>query len=399
MSLRAAFSLVLLLFFSWGFLTALNDVLVTDFRALFSLSYRSATLVQFTFFLSCFVASFPCGSLVGRLGHKATMLAGLAGMCLGAVCFVAASTTAHFITFLLAIVVMAFGSTALQTAAGPYVSLMRPEASGASQFSLALAVNSMGAMLAPAFGALFLLRRAGPLSPHSLGLPFAAIAVGLFGLCIVVSRSRLPPLANTVSSSSGSSYASLLRQPRFVFGVGAMLLYAGAEIAIGSLLINFLGQKEILQMPAHSAAWLTSIYWGGSMTGRLLGWALLKRVSSSKLLALVATAAALLVLGAVLFSGAPAAACLLAVGLANSVMVPILYNLSIADLGPNTGKGAGMLVAALIGGAAIPLAQGAIADRVGLHHSFVLPALCYVPIAIYAIAVQRPHPLESASQG
>jgi FHS family L-fucose permease-like MFS transporter len=389
MTLRAAFSLVLVLFFSWGFLTALNDVLVTDFRTLFALSYRSATLVQFTFFLSCFVASFPCGSLVGRLGHKSTMLAGLAVMGLGALCFVAASTTPHFSTFLLAIVVMACGSTALQTAAGPYVSLMRPDASGASQFSLALAVNSMGAMLAPAFGAIFLLRRTANLDPHSLGPPFAAIAAGLLGLCILVARSRLPPLAGNIASSEGSSYAWLLRQPRFVFGLGAMLLYVGAEIAIGSLLINFLGQRVILSMPASSAAWLTSTYWAGSMVGRLLGWSLLKRLSPSKVLGGVATSATLLVLSAVLLSGWAAAICLLAVGLMNSVMVPILYNLSIADLGPNTGKGAGMLVGALIGGAAIPFAQGALADRIGLHHSFVLPALCYLVIATYAAAVPR----------
>ena len=389
MGLRAAFSLVLLLFFSWGFLTTLNDVLVTDFRSLFALSYRSATLVQFTFFFSCFVASFPCGALVGRVGHKATMLAGLAVMCLGALCFVGASTAAHFGAFLLAIVVMACGNTALQTAAAPYVSLMRPDASGASRFSLALAVNSMGSMLAPAFGAVFLLRPSTHLTPHSLGPPFAAIAAGLVGLSILVSRSHLPPLPGPIASAAGSSYASLLRQPRFVFGVASTLLYVGAEIALGSLMINFLGQKDILAISAHKAAWLASIYWGGSMVGRFLGWALLKRISSPKVLAIVSTSAALLVFTAVLGSGWLSATCLLAVGLANSVMVPILYNLAIADLGPNTAKGAGMLVAALIGGAAIPFAQGAIADRIGLHRSFVLPALCYIAIATYAIVVRR----------
>jgi FHS family L-fucose permease-like MFS transporter len=220
-------------------------------------------------------------------------------------------------------------------------------------------------------------------------MPFAAIAAGLFGLCLLVSRSRLPPLGAAVAGSAGSSYATLLKQPRFVFGVGSMLLYVGAEIAIGSLMINFLGQREILAIQPQSAAWLTSIYWAGSMTGRFLGWALLKRVSSSRLLALVALGAALLVASAVILSGTPAAVCLLAVGLFNSVMVPILYNLSIADLGPNTGKGAGMLVAALIGGAMIPFMQGAIADRIGLHRSFLLPALCYVAIATYAVCVRR----------
>jgi FHS family L-fucose permease-like MFS transporter len=317
------------------------------------------------------------------------MLLGLSGMCLGALCFVAASTTAHFTIFLLALVVMAFGSTALQTAAGPYVSLMRPDTPGASQFSLALAVNSMGAMLAPAFGAIFLLRHVSPLTPHSLGRPFVAIAAALLGLCILVYRSHLPPLGKNVASSEGSSYASLLRQPTFVFGTLSMLLYVGAEIAIGSLIINFLSQKDILAISSQSAAWLTSIYWAGSMAGRFLGWILLKRISSSKLLTSVAFSAALLVLVAIISHGTLAAVSLLAVGLFNSVMVPILYNLSIADLGPNTGKGAGMLVAALIGGAVIPFAQGAIADRIGLHHSFILPAICYVAIAMYSVAARR----------
>jgi FHS family L-fucose permease-like MFS transporter len=387
---RGTFALVVVLFFTWGFLTALNDVLVADLRSIFHLSYRSATLVQFTFFSTCFVCSFPASRFVTRLGYKATMAIGLFTMSFAALCFVRAASIATFPSFLWALAAMASGSTALQTAAGPYVSLLGPEGSASSRFSLALGVNSLGAMLAPSFGAWLILRESASKTTQAADLrkPYLLIAVGLASLAAVVLFNRFPPVFNaaSVNEHRDTRYVDLLRHPGLLFGVLAMFLYVGAEIAIGGLLINFLRQPDTSNLSLQRAAFLASLYSAGAMAGRFGGWIVLKFFRPTNVLIGAAGLALALVLIAVALSGPFASAALLTVGLCNSVMVPIIFTSAIAGLGPLTSKGSGLLVAALVGGAVVPIAQGALADRIGLHHSFLAPAFSYLVICIYGAA-------------
>jgi FHS family L-fucose permease-like MFS transporter len=389
---RKMFAIIVVLFFTWGFLTALNDVLVADLRSIFHLSYRSATLVQFTFFSTCFVFSFPSSRFVTRLGYKVTMVIGLLIMSFAGLCFVYASTKSTFGSFLCALIAMAAGSTALQTAAGPYVSLLGEEASAASRFSLALGINSLGAMLAPSFGAWLILRNTAMRASQASDLrkPYGIIAVGLASLAVIILAVRFPPIhpATAADHPYSGRYLDLLSQSRLILGVLTMFLYVGAEISIGSLLINFLHQPDTLALPLQRAAVLASLYGGGAMTGRFVGWALLKIHRPQRVLAISAALAAVLVCLSLLSTGALSAFTLLAVGLCNSIMVPVIFTTAISGLGPLTGKGSGLLVAALVGGALIPLSQGAIADHIGLHRSFLLPAVCYVAICAYGAFVK-----------
>jgi len=387
---RAAFVLIVVLFFTWGFLTSLNDVLVADLRSIFHLSYRSATLVQFTFFSSCFFFSFPSSRLVTSVGYKLTMIVGLIIMCLGALCFVHASGVTTFGFFLFALSVMAGGSTALQTAAGPYVSFLGTEESASSRFSIALGINSLGAMLAPGFGATFILHDVHLSSASqaaSLRLPYLGIAVALLCVALVLLGARLPPIRTPASSIDTSielaSYRGLLRHPKLLFGVVAMLLYVGAEISIGSLLINFLGQADTSALAPRQAALLASLYGGGMMIGRCLAPLVLGRYRPQRVLSLAAALAVFLVLTSIVSAGKVASFSLIAVGLCNSIMVPVIFTTAISGLGALTAKGSGLLVAALVGGALIPVGQGTVADHIGLHRSFLVPAACYVAIFAY----------------
>ena len=393
LSYRATFTLIVILFFTWGFLNALNEVLVADLRAIFQLSYRSATLVQFTFYSTCFAFSFFSSRFVTTLGYQVTMVVGLLSMSFAALCFVFASTVSTFGSFLCAIAAMAAGSTALQTAAGPYTSLLGPEASASSRFSLALGVNSLGAMLAPSFGAWLILRDTTSVASQSddLRRPYLVIAAGLACLAGVILAVQLPAVRNSNSANSSRDvrYRDLLSHPRLIFGILAMFLYVGAEIAIGSLLINFLRQPDTSALPIQRAAFLASFYGGGAMIGRFAGWVVLKSVRPQLVLSIAAAFAFSLVSMSVVSTGTLASFSLLAVGLCNSVMVPIIFTTAISGLGPLTGKASGLLVAALVGGALVPLSQGALADRIGLQQSFMLPGICYLAICGYGVISQR----------
>jgi len=314
---------------------------------------------------------------------------GLLVMTCGARCFVWASSAATFGFFLFALVVMASGSTVLQTAAGPYVSLLGTEELAPSRFSLALGVNSLGVMLAPGFGAIFLLHDAQLSSASqatSLRLPYLGIAAGLFCMAFLMLRVQVQTIeTSTFAGRSAITYRGLLAHPKLVFGVLAMFLYVGAEIAIGSLLINFLGQPDTLALRPQRASLLASLYGAGIMIGRFAAPLLLRKIRAQKLLSLAAAAAIVLIIVSILTSGALAAASLIAVGLCNSVMVPIIFTSSISGLGTLTGRGSGLLVAALVGGALIPLLQGVVADHIGLHASFLVPGACYLGVLGFGI--------------
>jgi len=398
-----ALSTVTTLFFMWGFITCLNDVLIPHMKTIFDLGYAQAMLLQFAFFGAYFIFSIPAGRLIEWIGYKRTIVFGLLVMAVGALLFLPAAAAPSYPLFLGALIVIAAGITSLQVAANAYVAVLgRPERA-ASRLNLAQAFNSLGTTLAPQLGKVILTSApvaAGVLltySPEkltayriheasSVRLPYIAIAATLVVLAAAISLIHLPKLAVEAKVEGASAgFGALRRHTHLLFGAVGIFVYVGAEVSIGSFLINYLSQPEIGAMTEVKAASMVSLYWGAAMVGRFIGSALLTRVKAGKLLGGYALAAAVLVIASMLSSGHVAVWSILAVGFFNSIMFPTIFTLALDGLGTLTGEGSSLLIMAIVGGALIPVAQGLLADMpaIGIHHAFILPILCYIYIAFY----------------
>ncbi len=396
------------LFFMWGFLTCLNDILVPHLKSIFDLSYAKVMLVQFSFFSAYLVFSVPCAKVVDWLGYQRTMVAGLMTMAAGAFLFIPAALLPAFPLFLVALIVLAAGITALQVAANPYVIVLGDPHTGSSRLNLTQAFNSLGTTIAPKVGGFFILasaplaveevRRLAPAALQSyrlqqaasVRLPYIVIGIALVVLAAVIAGSKLPAIQSAQHQLRVKVNDSVWRHPNLVYGAVGIFTYVGAEVSIGSFLVNYFGQPEIAGLVPRTAAGYVSLYWGGAMVGRFVGSALLQKVKTSRLLAFNAVCAATLVVTSMLTGGHFAMWTILAVGLFNSIMFPSIFTLGVAELGPLTGDGSGILNMAIVGGAVIPLIQGAMADRIGIHHAFVLPVLCYLYILFYALSASKP---------
>jgi FHS family L-fucose permease-like MFS transporter len=518
------------IFFMWGFLTVLNDILIPHLKTVFELNYAQAMLVQFTFFGAYFLMSLPAGRLVAALGYKKGIVAGLTIAAVGAFGFWPAALLHSYAAFLAALFVLATGITVLQVAANAYVALLGPERTSSSRLTLAQAMNSLGTTLGPWFGGLLILsavaftvpdavrkapetvqlvqtlndappaqaidamRQAPPerlvaalndaaataldrlpatevaasiaqlpqdqlphaldrlagapllatlsaLSPQQLAAlpsanlaqaldklasshldasgdaqfakvranltpetaqqlagyrqkqaelvqkPYLGLGCALLVLALVVWLFRLPPLTESTEAADSTHHTLMdaLRHSHVLFGVLAIFFYVGAEVSIGSFLVNYLSLPEIGHMSELQAAHYVSLYWGGAMVGRLAGSALLVIINPRKLLAVFAGVAGLLVLTTMLTHGDVAMVSVIAIGLFNSIMFPTIFALGIERMGPLTGKASSLLIMAIVGGALLPLAQGALADRMGIQHAFILPLLCYGYIVFYGL--------------
>ncbi len=519
------------IFFMWGFLTVLNDILIPHLKSVFELNYSRAMLVQFTFFGAYFLMSLPAGRLVAALGYKKGIVAGLTIAAAGAFGFWPAATQHSYAAFLGALFVLATGITVLQVAANAYVALLGPERTSSSRLTLAQAMNSLGTTLGPWFGGLLILSavtvavvppdvrqapetvqlvhslnndavpqaivsmqeapndrfvaalndvaadalermpaanliaRLDRLPPAMLGdaldklsvpqliatlsgqsperldtlpaerlaaaldklnasrlsdadaaslqsirahllpetqqklnayrqkqaeivqVPYLGLGIALLVLAIGVWLFNLPALTETTEQADPVHHTLMdaLRHPHVFFGVLAIFFYVGGEVSIGSFLVNYLSLPDIGHMSEQQASHYVSMYWGGAMVGRLAGSALLVWFNPRRLLALFATIAGLLVLTTMLTHGPVAMVSVIAIGLFNSIMFPTIFALGIERLGPLTGKASSLLIMAIVGGALVPLAQGFLADRIGVQHAFVLPLLCYVYIIFYGL--------------
>jgi FHS family L-fucose permease-like MFS transporter len=408
------------LFFMVGFLTCLNDIVIPHLKSIFDLNYAEAMLVQFAFFTSYFVFSYPSGTIVEKFGYKKTMVVGLLIMACGAAGFIPAAKLAVFGIFLGALIVLAAGMTVVQVAVNPYVTVIGPAATASSRLNLAQAFNSFGTFIAPFLGGLVILGGATQLTPerihtlsavklqayrelqaHTVILPYLGMALVLVLLAIALASVRLQPrtsVAERTQDFRPGAFAealttpdSIWRHPWLLSGAAGIFTYVGAEVAIGSLLVNYMGLSNIGGLKEATAANYLMVYWGGAMIGRFIGSAVLQRVKTGKLLTLNAAVAFTLVITSTLTHGHTAMFALLFVGICNSIMFPSIFTLGIQDLGPLTSKGSSLMIAAIVGGALIPEATGKLADIIGLHHAFIIPALCYVYIAAYGIAsIKRP---------
>lgn len=440
--------LMVALYFSIGFITALNDILVPHFKDLFHLTNVRALLVQFCFFGAYFVMSIPSGKIVGRIGYKAGIIAALCTMGCGLLIFVPASMVISYAVFLFALFVVGSGLALLQVAINPYVgALGRPE-TAASRLNLCGFLNSLATTIAPKVGAAFIFIAAGATAAelaHSVRTPYVVLAVFTFLLAAVTRFVHLPEvIEKSADGVTGEGHAWSFRHLRF--GAVAIFTYVGAEVAIGSILITFLSQPSMGGLSHVRAAVFVSLYWGGAMVGRLIGSYALRSIRAENALRAVASAALALVFVTIFaqvtvihcverifsrdslirwanvlvyhvptaihsvairsavasaistFAHSPiAVVAIVSCGLFNSVMWPCIFPLSVKGLGKLTSQGSGILVMMVVGGAMIPEIQGLLADKFGYQHSFVIVLFCYAYLVYFALRGYRIHQPRFAS--
>jgi FHS family L-fucose permease-like MFS transporter len=419
------------LFFMWGSLTSLNDVLIPFAQNVFKLRLAASMLIQTAFFSAYFVFSIPAAKIIDWIGYKRAIIVGLLTMVAACLAFYPAAKIPSFPFFLAALIILATGITILQVAANPYVAVLgRPE-TASSRLNLSQAFNSFGTTIFPWIGAKLILgtttsHLAGTVSQESeaviklyvyffsFALLLLAIAIGLF---------KLPKMESAEHHIGEKVNDSVWKHPNLVYGAIGIFVYVGGEVAIGSSIANYLALDNIggfispteISDPAaryHAAlaiaARYISLYWGGAMVGRFIGAALLQKIKAGKLLALAAVMAALLVVISVVTNSHVAMWSVLSIGLFNSIMFPCIFTMGIAELGPLTGDGSGILNMAIVGGAIIPWVVGKVGDMInsqyypamtqgetswgqGLHYALLVAALCYVYILFFAVSGSKPN--------
>ncbi|SFB76286.1 L-fucose:H+ symporter permease [Massilia yuzhufengensis] len=405
----SALVIVTILFFMWGLLTSLNDVLIPHLKSIYTLTYLQAMLVQFCFFGAYFIVSLPAGMLIKKIGYQNGAVTGLMIAAAGCALFYPASKGGYGL-FLFAFFVLASGITILQVAANPYVTVLGPAPTASSRLTLTQAFNSLGTTVAPALGGLLILSAAAVGADQLAAMsaaeqaahkaqeaaavqgPYLALAAALAILAVLFAVAKLPKLDHADDGKpalDGKGGAMAYRH--LVLGAVAIFLYVGAEVSIGSFLINFLGEGNIAGLSHADAAQYVSLYWGGALVGRFIGFAVMRYISPGKTLAFNALGSILLVLLATFSEGQLAMWAIIAVGLCNSIMFPTIFSLALHGLGKFTGQGSGILCMAIVGGAVVPFIQGMFADTIGLQPSFLVPAVCYLFILYYGVKYVNLH--------
>jgi FHS family L-fucose permease-like MFS transporter len=400
-----AFAAVTMLFFAWGFITSNNDPLIVALRAAFHLDYAEALLTQIVFFLAYGLLSLPAAWLTSRIGPVDMVLGSLAVMAGGCLLVVASTTVGDFAPILAALFVLAGGFTALQVAANPLAAeLGRPERSH-FRLNFAQAFNSLGVVIGVHFGSLVMLgdpalrtssthvmevrHRTEVLQAVERAFLIMAALLGLLLIMFALLRGFLVRAAPNHRSISSDGMFAALRSGWAIFGAVSIGLYVGAEVSIGSIMINFLNQRSVLALPFDDAgAYLANFYWGGALVGRLVGTALLTRVRAGRLLAGCGMVAALLCLTVVAADGPVAGYAALAIGFFNSIMFPTIFAITLERSGVSQSATSGLLCLAIFGGAILPIAVGMMADSFGLSASFAIPLVAYAFIALFALAAR-----------
>ena len=395
------------LFFIFGGITSLNDVIIPKLKELFTLSYTEAMLVQFCFFTAYAVIGIPGARLVKKIGYMRGAVVGLLTMMTGCLLFIPASQTATYGLFLFALFVLASGVVLVQVVSNPLISLLGKAETAHSRLTFAQAFNSLGTSVFPYFGAMLILGGLAKVSADQLsGVALdtyrteetAAIVHGYLGLALALAivagtvwlfRNRLK--GEQHDESGGLAGLDLLRRPRFGLGALSIFLYVGAEVAIGSLIVSYLMQDHVMGLQEQAAGKLIGLYWGGAMIGRFIGSAVLRLVSPGRVLLGVALGAIALILVSTNSEGLLAGYSLLAIGLMNAVMFPTIFSLACEKLGPRAADGSGIINVAIFGGAVVPLATGMVADATGsLAAALLLPAACYAVIAGFGWYARHP---------
>ncbi|MEB2844903.1 sugar MFS transporter [Endobacterium cereale] len=402
------FALVALtsLFFMWGFITCLNDILIPHLKSVFSLNYTQSMLIQLCFFGAYFIVSLPAGALVKRISYKWGIVVGLVIAAIGCALFIPAASYRVYALFLGALFVLAAGVTVLQVAANPYVTVLGKPETAASRLTLTQAFNSLGTTLAPLFGAVLILsaatagmENATPEQVEALRVaeagavqfPYMILAIAFLVLAAIFAALKLPQVQEEETVETGAhAGGSAWGYRHLVLGAVGLFVYVGAEVSIGSFLVNFLAEPTIGNIPETDAAHYVAYFWGGAMIGRFIGAAVMRYVDDGKALAFNAAAVIILLIVTIMSTGAVAMWAVLAIGLFNSIMFPTIFSLALHGLGRHTSQGSGILCLAIVGGAILPLVQGALADTIGIQLAFVMPIVCYVYIAYYGLKGHKP---------
>jgi len=397
---------VFALFFIFGGITSLNDVIIPKLKDLFTLSYGQALLVQSAFFAAYFIFSIPAAAIVRKAGYLRSAAIGLLTMTAGCLLFVPASSSGMFGVFLIALFVLAAGITMVQVVSNPLISLLGPAKTASSRLTFAQAFNSFGTTIFPIVGSILILGSLAKVDPKTLSgaaldayrtaetqtvvHTYLGLAIALVVVAIVVWSQR-KRLKDPIDDSGSILKAfDLLRRPRFGIGALGIFLYVGAEVSIGSLIVSYLMQADALGISGESAGKHVGFYWGGALLGRFIGGFVLRLVSPGKVLACVATGAIALILISANTVGLVSGWSLLAIGLMNSIMFPTIFTLASEGLGKRAAEGSGVIAMAIVGGAIVPPLTGLLADNSSLRFALLLPALCYAVILLYGLYARRP---------
>ena len=394
-------SLVTLLFFARGFATVLLYSLMPGLKSLFALSYAEAMLTQLYFFLGYFAFSLPAALVLARIGYIRAIVVGLLVMMAGCLLFPIAAALELYSGFLIALFVVAVGITLLQVASNPLITVIGPPKNAHSRLTLAQAFNSLGTAVGPLIGGWLVfgsakLPRPGVtdaihiMEAGAIKFPFLVIG-GILAIVTLIfwfNRDYPVPKSEKFDTNLISGFSLLKKRP-FLFGAIAIFAYVGAEVAVGSTMINYLTQTTVLSISAFQASQLVSLYWGGAMIGRFIGAVALRTVPPALAISACGSGAALLACLSSSTTGPVAAAAIISIGLFNSILFPTIFALAIEDLGDNTPQGSGVLCMAIIGGAVVPLIMGVVADRRGLTFSLMIPAACYLWIVVYGLYMKR----------
>ncbi|MGB1808095.1 MAG: sugar MFS transporter [Porticoccaceae bacterium] len=378
-----AFIAMTCLFFFWGFITVLNDILIPFLKESFDLNYTQAMLVQFCFFGAYLVVSPFAGKLIDKVGYQQGIVLGLLTTAVGCLLFYPSAEVHLYALFLIAFFVLASGITILQVAANPYVAALGPEKTAASRLNLAQAANSFGTTVGPIVGAALILGAVAA-DASAVQMPYVMLGALLVAAAAVFRFIRLPILAH-VETKEDDSGDSVWNHRPLVLGALAIFLYVGGEVSIGSFLVNYFSESSIAGLSSAEAGEMVAYYWGAAMIGRLVGAALMNYIAATKYLAINALIAILMIVVSMNSTGDVAMWSILAVGFFNSIMFPTIFTMAVKGLGPMTSKGSGLVCQAIVGGALIPLVQGVAADSIGIQLSFIVPMLCYVYIGWYAL--------------
>ena len=401
------------LFFIMGGITSLNDVIIPKLKSLFTLTYFESMLVQSAYFAAYFVISLPGAALVQRLGYMRAAVVGLGLVTAGCLLFIPASSSAMFAMFLSALFVLASGITIVQVVSNPLISILGKPSTASSRLTFAQAFNSLGTTVFPFFGSILILGSIAKVDPAKLtgaaldafratetqvivraylGL---AIALALLAAVVWSQRKRLPETRTAVTNPLTAF--TLLRRPRFALGALCIFLYVGAEVAIGSLIVNYLMQANTLGLGPEAAGKHVPLYWLGAMVGRFIGAYLLRLLRPGLVLAAAATAVIGLLTVSGLTSGTVSAYALLAIGLFNSIMFPTIFSLASEGLGARTPEGSGVICVAIVGGAIVPPLTGTLADMIGLRGALSIPAVCYAVILLFGLYAARRTPAPASA--
>ena len=409
-----AFAAVTTLFFAWGFITSNNDPLIVALRAAFRLDYAEALLTQIVFFVAYGLLSLPAAWLTSRIGAVDMILGSLGLMAVGCLLVTVSTDAGSFWPILAALFVLAGGFTALQVAANPLAAELGPPQRSHFRLNFAQTFNSLGVVLGVHFGSLVMLGdpalRSGSTAAmdvghrnevlHAVDRAFLIMAA-LLGALLILFASLRGFLQRTAPNHGAAPPARMfeaLRSRWALFGAAAIGLYVGAEVSVGSIMINFLNQGSVLGIPFERAgAYLADFYWGGALLGRLVGTALLTRIRATRLLAACGITAALLCVTVLVAQGPAAGYAALAIGFFNSIMFPTIFTITLERSGVSQSSTSGLLCLAIFGGAMLPIAVGAIADSFGLSAAFVVPLAAYCFIAAFAVAARGERPVDPAT--